>query len=778
MNKVVLLTRQTDIENKSSLFRHHETSSYTSMQPDVTIIARWQSIANRRNSKKGVAIFFVLFVIVILGTLFAQFSFSSRNAQRTVHRFQTSEMARQLAAAAQEEAFKYLYDITDNPDAIAYEQLKGKGKEILYKIISRSNEIDMSKEFNRDSIKGIDLDVSKTKTLAKEKLGDNLEISAKARIIDYKTVDVNGKSFYKNEAVGTMEIAVTVKAKESYNKIFPGSCTMIRHHDYKVVNLLSIADNEGNRTNNAGEDGYAGSSFLDYVLFLRRGYEEFYSDPSDYGLSLNPPTGWSLEINAGIDGSLGKVHFGTYDNNYIFLNISDENNSFITDAKKEMPLSALTSAASDIEVNKFLPIFKRDLEAEAKKKAEEAIKKEGADPKGIKASVSGHRAIFSYKKLPITDDFINKNNNLKEARNVGIADSSFLKKPSSNSKDLFYSGIKIKPEDKLPNILTSDIRKQYLNYGYFCLDLSKCVIKIKGKAKKGLVEEKVDEEAKLSECPEAVKKYKDTKFICPNGEHITSKNVSDYNLKSLHKFVISHGGDNIASKAFTYINDEYNYYQNKDVNERPKHATFFDKNFSSGVRVYESCYPYANFNLFNKRFINYAVKTDSLDELAELGILTENKGKKVLNLRGIIQCSKPVELGDIVIKGSGVLMARGITINGGITRDESNPNSVCVLFSRNDDIKINTDKEINAALIAMKCTDLSGVNMGKVSGILCPNNNLNLNGSLVVDKLYLTRWKNSGTHKIKYDGKLAPKKDVYALNLSRWVTFERVIENE
>ena len=54
----------------------------------------------RQNGREGVAMFSAIFVMIIVGLLAMQFHYMSRQAQSSAHRFQTSEMARQLAGHA------------------------------------------------------------------------------------------------------------------------------------------------------------------------------------------------------------------------------------------------------------------------------------------------------------------------------------------------------------------------------------------------------------------------------------------------------------------------------------------------------------------------------------------------------------------------------------------------------------------------------------------------------------------------------------------------------
>ena len=252
-------------------------------------------IGRQTNNKKGVAIFFVLFVMVILGILITQFHLSSRQAQNSVHRFQTSEMARQLAAAAQEEAFKYLYDQTNNPNSTDYDKLDSSS--ILRKIIDKKS-IYVT-DFKRTSSNCIKIEVPATIDMAKRIMGDRMEIIAEARIVDFRDRNYDKVKFYKNEGIGTIEIVTTAKAKDKYKKNFPGACTIVRHHDYKVVSLLSKKERDAE---------YAGNRVLDYALFIRQGQKEFEDSKS---LSLNPKKNVQLEINAGSVSPLPRGPCGT-----------------------------------------------------------------------------------------------------------------------------------------------------------------------------------------------------------------------------------------------------------------------------------------------------------------------------------------------------------------------------------------------------------------------------------------------------------------------------------
>ena len=698
------------------------------------------------NNKKGVAIFFVLFVMVILGILITQFHLSSRQAQNSVHRFQTSEMARQLAAAAQEEAFKYLYKETDNYESKGFDELNANS--ILRKIIEGKESSVYVPNFNRTETNGIKLNIPSTEELAESLMGDRMEISATARIIDFRDSDPDNHTFYGKEGIGTIEIVTSAKAKEKYKNQFPGACTNIRHHDFKIVSLLSKSD----------RDNYADSRVLDYALFIRKGQEEFESGAK--GTSVNSEK-ISLEINAG--DFPGKVNFGSGKANYQYLNIASDTIDFLGEARNIAEITELK--ANEEDTNRIYPYFKSELSRQCSAQG------------GYLISLTGHKAIFEFYRLPLTDKYYENDEQLKEIRFLASANAQ--KKLNKNisfntdSQPYFYDGIKILPIQKLKEILTSDIRKQFINIGFFKLDLTDCCVTVGAK--------KADPKTLVikTDKPELIEQYKKEPFYCfdtdyhipyiqdPNNDAYTNK----INMKELNKYIKDKGLE-IASKAFTYINDEF-LYQLEDEPPNINEDNFHNKEYLGGYSPSEAQYPFAHFNLFNKRYIN----NDKPEELEEFGIY--DKKENILNLRGIVQCSNHVELGDenstLKIKGSGVLIARGITIKGAIEKD--NKKSVAVLFARNGDIRIKTSKKIEAALIAMKGPDGDGINQG-VNGRVIAEEALNLKGSLATDYINLSQWKKEVSHKIEYDEALIPTKDVYQVNIANWVTYERVLENE
>ena len=97
---------------------------------------------------------------------------------------------------------------------------------------------------------------------------------------------------------------------------------------------------------------------------------------------------------------------------------------------------------------------------------------------------------------------------------------------------------------------------------------------------------------------------------------------------------------------------------------------------------------------------------------------------------------------------------------------------------------INTDKQINAALICMgqPREENQDDTRGDDFKFVC-NKKLDLVGSLAIDEANFINWAkddngSSIKHTIEYDPALYPDRDVYSISINKSITFERVMEKE
>ena len=208
--------------------------------------------------------------------------------------------------------------------------------------------------------------------------------------------------------------------------------------------------------------------------------------------------------------------------------------------------------------------------------------------------------------------------------------------------------------------------------------------------------------------------------------------------------------------------------------------------------------PYAHVNLWSRRQLN-------MDELYKLGIVETIEGKTVINLRGIIEIAdnerliigdidgkgiKPAD-GDntVYYRGSGVIIATNIYINKKICPYdkelyEGTPN-ICILSTKGNPIIVDTEEELQVSLISMvTAANANKIGNNGLNGMILATKKLNLYGSLAADWLGISlpfkstiAWAD-GKHRITYDPKLHPDHDIYQVNISRWTSFERILEQE
>lgn len=685
--------------------------------------------------------FIVVFVMAIVGLLAINFFRMSREAQSNAHRFQTSEVARQLAAAAADEAFMYIHDRTGDVSSALFK-----------KLCARESSIDMSsKGFeNRDSI-GEDIPIELTKKVAP----DHLSVSAKARITDFRNVDSSGLgTYYGKEGVGTLEIQVTVKPKSAFQK---GTCTIIRHHDYKVVAVVSARNNNEQRT------GYANSYALDYVLFLRDGAAEF---ESTRGLSLNPSDKRVITISQGDESNpekFGKVYFGTKTNtssdNMVFLNIDSSRESLLP-GDKQRNLFLVDGPTID----QIIPGFQSSLSSQANKDAKDAGAKSGS------ASMSNHEGQFSFSKEPITDEHLSKTENMSDYRDYIMYMQSFANNASQMSAEYYEPGIIIKPESSLDKIIEGDVRQRFFHFGRFFVDLSKASVNVRVRYKRGFRTKTKSETAAVASDMSTVEKSANNFMPCydPAVEDEFRAAMGITGSKFLVYDVIKSNID-ATPDSVSRIDLRYPYrkgltdgsFQKPNTVIQPK--LYKHREVSAVSDPLTAGVPFAHVNLWARRELTNA-------HLTELGIY--NSETRKLKLRGVIQMSEALTLGkdgEVEFEGSGVIIAPGITIKNAL-KPKSGTNSVCVLVTRGFPITIDTNKRVEAALISMGTSHIGGYIRA-----LKP---LDLYGCIAADKMNLGQWLQNAQHKITYNPLLKRNEDLYQINVSRWVTFERVLEQE
>ncbi|HNV68586.1 MAG TPA: hypothetical protein PKO06_02730, partial [Candidatus Ozemobacteraceae bacterium] len=160
--------------------------------------------------------------------------------------------------------------------------------------------------------------------------------------------------------------------------------------------------------------------------------------------------------------------------------------------------------------------------------------------------------------------------------------------------------------------------------------------------------------------------------------------------------------------------------------------------------------------------------------LTTLGVYRPSS--RELRVNGIVWAGDYLELGDgadlpVTIRGQGVLMARSIRVRSGLVK--ATPDDLCVLVARDGPIRIDTESEIQAALVAVN---------DRRDGRIFTRRRFQLTGSLAVDRLCSSYDPITGQIELvpgpsdwnlRYDPIFRPRKPQLQVALAHWVLFER-----
>lgn len=664
--------------------------------------------------------FAVIFVLIVLSTLAMQFHFTSRQAQMTAHRFQTSEAARQVALAAAEEAFMQIKRQTSDPTSVLFN-----------KLLNRSSDIDASSNLSNRLNYSIAIDLPLLEQqLENMQMGKRFNVEATARIIDFRQTDSQQTGrYYGQEGVGTIEIRTVAQASEEYQVNTPGACIITRHHDYKVITMVSRRRNDEQRTE------YAQNYVLDYALLIRYGENEL---EDSAGTSLNPlQTRLSIDQTAIPPERRGKVFLGNRrPDSYVYINLDRDREDFINAREN----NSIVTANSD-QVFNILPSFRADLEREA----EQIVDDQGATL--VSFELRGHEAHFRYRRYAVTDDALPTSPNLSEFRDMTAYSKA---QHLAHTPRPFSPGIIFEPANEINTFMEGNVRQRFFHYGYFILDISNAEVLIEIEEESGTIREDVTGVDQSLMADDHIPVF--------NADHFESAGVAGTQFSTFL---------DLRYIADEFTNDDIPCRMNVDqayANGTVNQPVFF--NFRSPGPVPEANaagVPYAHVNLWSRRNL-------SAQHISELGIFDGS----TLNLHGIIHMSDFLDLesdsgGSITIEGKGVIIAPGIRISSGITK--SSDDDLAVFVTRGDPIFIETTDPIEASLVSMRRTS-------PYDGRLYVTGKLDLKGALAVDKLNVNQWNPAHEHTIRYDPALKRSDDLYLFNFSRWISYERMLESE
>lgn len=217
--------------------------------------------------------------------------------------------------------------------------------------------------------------------------------------------------------------------------------------------------------------------------------------------------------------------------------------------------------------------------------------------------------------------------------------------------------------------------------------------------------------------------------------------------------------------ASMICSDEYGSKLKKVFLTR-KDRSFYDQTIFSGdnatliasqAEMLPHDTPPESLQLYNK-FSLWARRNLTSDSLHRLKILDESTN--TIRISGINHCDGTLDLnGPWQIKGQGVLIADSFTVNGSLTKTQSD--DLLVLFARKGNIRVNTSEPVEAALIAANRS---------FSGTIESTSQLKLKGLIVADRINLNNW-SSFEHKVVYDPVFANNEKAYQISFSPWILF-------
>jgi Tfp pilus assembly protein PilX len=675
-----------------------------------------------------VAIYVVLFVLLVLGLFAVQFHRFSRQAVATAFKIEKGEIARQLAESCLDEAFSRFWTNTEDSSSAEALFLQNRTPDAF--------------------AVGIPL---AEKRFAEMFPDLAITVRVTAGIVDFQTKDrTKGFSYIPGECVGVFSLQAEVEMKKA-GRVQAG-CRMIRHHEYKVATLL---------TNPANRSQHAQNFILDYALFVRQAMDEFSSPahPDWQRPFNNPSVQLYIKDQAGIAPTRrGKVFFGGTD----ILTRSQDRPIFINTAETqphlqkavptfpEQPIATLTY--SDWEP--LMPHIAQQMISKMKDKikSKDPTMSSGEATSRARGVVEAIKVVFSAKAGPMG---LNNPTELEKQALYSIylasdSDISQLKPPAPGFFFPCCDESLLGDVNYLDSILEGSIRQRFLYVVSFFFDLS-------------------DTEAEDSDKEDA-KNRKSVSQPIPKENALPEHQTFVQGVKALESAGKS------AFPMISYLDGHFSYRQGETYVKRSgsDQASFPSPgNYTrqDGVKI-----PLAN-ALSLPEFRPYGVFTlrfrtvDAPGWLEWLGMFNSQTGRLIV--RGVTRVRagtlalKRSSTGSIEFSGKGVLIVDdGITISSGITKSsEAAADDFLVLFTQKGNITIETDQPIEAMLIAMG----SG-------GRVIPKQPFKIIGGLAVDTLNDSSWP-AGSYSIEYNPSLKTDGNhLYQIIPTPHITFQKVME--
>lgn len=668
----------------------------------------------RSFQKRRGMVFWVVMSVVTIMAIFILFyhNFSKQLAFSSFYHV-NREKLRNLTEIMLDSAFSNLQNVTRDP-----------GHDLTKKIIEQMRTAAISN--TAFALPAPLFDANKESLLN----GAALKYTLTGRVFDKRIQTPQNQKYHDGEGLGTLEIFVDATLETPSGKLL-ARCQRRRHFDFKSACLVSNYNKRANY--------YAMTFPLDFALLIRNGLREF--NEGYRGLNINAGQKLIIQDQSSIPvDRRGFVYFGQADQNEeskrVFLNTSDSDN-----ADALMPqIPVETFNINQEECFKLLPELKQNLEANEVK-----ISK-----------LKNLNGVFSMRRFPAARTGT-PDNREKEARNVlSAAPGSPDKVIPQNPSGISFAG----PVDKsyLDTILRGAITQRWLYVVHFALDASSTTY----------------DGSPLP--PEGKEKFESLQFVCYSPETPRLKDGSNpQHLDFCKRLETTINNTNPPLPLYSNLVEDYLMYQGQQYSKNPVTETFkappkfFGRNSSplSDLTMTggEGFRPFRHYTLCAARYLHAS-------ELEKNGVYDRKNG--VLNLRGVVSVeldhvslNPPAGSDHLKIKGAGAIIApNGFTINCGLKREDP-AKDLLILFTRKGNIRVGTDAQIEASLLAFNDSN---------TGAIVPSKPLNVLGSVGVDQLFLSRFPSSPGH-IQYDQRLKAATDndeIFALTVSPWVRYEDI----
>ncbi len=680
-----------------------------------------------RHGRRGLTLL-ILLALAILAVGFALIYLQmSRHGQLVSFRFEQAETVRGLAESAMEEAFAWLHrECSDFRSATAAWVRERPAKSLT-----------------------IPLPAVRRLLPTELRGGQFVELAAEARLVDFRSNDHDGAPFFRpadgspGEGVGTLEcrITATLWQRGLLGRTRLATGHLIRHHDLWVVSMVTPRDNTRPRA------AYAHNFALDHVLLVRDGLAEFRESG---GRSLNTAAfTFTITQDDLPAGRRGKVFFGGTDStkpstaaagqlpreNYVFLNLAPPFERLIPP-----PLMTEYRIPQD-DVLTLVPSWDSP-----------------GDWQGIEGVFPfAHRPLFHAAPVTSEDRFWEKNRDLLALTLEGAAANldpglAIVSGDPGRAADPGFVG----------SILEGAIRQRFHVFSHFYVDLDKASLFLDGAWT--AIRSRADLAAEADQLKDLAYRTPCVPLPSVPPPDMTSEQVAF--LTALPEVDGRHPPllTSKAEASFKYGTTSGDPAHPPVADQFPL-PRFFDR---TGLAIDEATTgptgfrPWGHFSLWHRRQCPADPAT-----LEGLGLLDSRR--RVVRLNGIVHVAGDLSLGDPespwTVEGQGVLVAPAITVRGSLVK--ARPDDLCVLFARRGPIVVETDRRIEAALVA--------VNDAKTGAVLA-RRALDLRGAIVVDRLATERWAIGVAHRLAYDPALkSPDRASYVVNLSRWVSFHRWI---